>query len=57
VAGDQIVPTELGTGLRDDYRALGADVVWAAVVAEEHLSGAFVGAPAAVEWLAGRLRA
>ncbi|WP_440064546.1 lipase family protein [Streptosporangium sp. OZ121] len=55
VADDALVPTHLGRELFADYTALGAEVTWAEVRAEEHLSGAFAGAPDAVEWLAGRL--
>ncbi|GAA3440897.1 lipase family protein [Planomonospora venezuelensis] len=55
VLGDLLVPTELGRRLFADYAARGADVTWAGVQAEEHLAGAFAGAPDAVEWLAGRL--
>nr|BFE81788.1 hypothetical protein GCM10020093_043890 [Planobispora longispora] len=55
VAGDLLVPTELGRELLADYTARGAQVTWAVVRAEEHLAGAFAGAPDAVAWLAGRL--
>ena len=57
VVDDQLVPTVLGRDLRQDYAALGADVTWADVPADDHLSGAFVGASGAVDWLAGRLGA
>ncbi|GGO72133.1 lipase family protein [Nonomuraea cavernae] len=55
VAGDLLVPTAQGRELFADYAALGAQVTWADVRAEEHLAGAFAGAPDAVEWLAERL--
>jgi len=55
VVGDLLVPTALGRALLANYAALGAEVTWADVRAEEHLAGAFAGAPGAVEWLAGRL--
>lgn len=55
VADDVLVPTALGRELYADYAALGARVSWAHVVADDHLSGAFAGAPAAVAWLAAHL--
>lgn len=55
VVGDLLVPTVLGRDLFADYAARGVQVTWADVRAEEHLAGAFAGAPDAVEWLAGRL--
>lgn len=57
VSDDQLVSTRLGWDLRQDYAALGVDVTWADVPADEHLSGAFVGAAGAVDWLANRLEA
>jgi hypothetical protein len=52
VADDGLVPTRLGRQLCRDYAALGADVTWVEITADDHLTGAFVGAPAAVGWLA-----
>jgi len=57
VLDDQLVPTDLGLQLFADYTALGADVTWAGVQADEHLSGAFLGSRGAVGWLAGQLTA
>ena len=57
VVDDYLVPTALGRQLLADYRALGASVVWADVQAEEHLAGAFVAAPDAVETLREALAA
>ena len=55
VVGDQLVPTAVGRELFGLYAARGTDVTWADVPADDHLGGAFVGAPAAVGWLADRL--
>lgn len=55
VAGDELVPTELGRRLHDDYRRLGAGVSWQSVAAESHLAGADAGAGPALAWLAERL--
>ena len=57
VPDDQLVPYPLGRDLLRDYTALGADVTWSDVAADEHLAGAFAGAPAALDWLAARLPA
>jgi predicted esterase len=55
VVDDLLVPTVLGRQLFADYQALGADVTWADVEAEEHLAGAFVSAESALTWLSTRL--
>ncbi|WP_088319621.1 lipase family protein [Kineosporia sp. R_H_3] len=55
VAGDEIVPTHVGRSLAEWYVGLGAEVTWADVVADDHLTGGRQGAPAAVAWLAARL--
>ena len=57
VTDDELVPTGLGRDLFRDYATLGVDVTWAEVTADEHLSGAFVGASGAVDWLAQTLPA
>ena len=56
VTNDGLVPTSLGRDLCADYTALGAEVTWAEITADDHLTGAFVGAPGAVDWLAGITR-
>jgi hypothetical protein len=56
VINDGLVPTSLGRDLYGDYVALGADVTWVEVTADDHLTGAFAGAPGAVDWLAGIAR-
>lgn len=55
VTDDEIVPVRLGRDLARDYRAQGADVTWVEVATTDHLSGAYVGAEAALAWLADRL--
>jgi hypothetical protein len=55
IENDELVPTDLGRALHADYVALGADVTWATVRADHHLTGAFEGAPDAVEWLSKQL--
>lgn len=54
-AQDEIVPLEVGARLRDDYRALGADVTWEVVDAPDHLSGGPATQPAALDRLAAAL--
>ncbi len=55
VAGDVLVPTELGRELAHDYGARGADVEWLLLDAPDHLTGALVGSGPALAWLAARL--
>lgn len=54
VVGDEIVPDHLSRSLARSYRAGGADVTLRDVVADDHLAGAAVAAPAVVAWLAER---
>jgi len=54
--GDQIVSFGQSTRLRDDWRALGADVrLYVTRGGVEHISGAVAGTPVALDWLARRL--
>jgi hypothetical protein len=57
VPDDEIVPSRVARDLVAAYRTLGADVTWAEVAANDHLTGGFVGSRDAVRWLAGRLAA
>ncbi|ORJ64884.1 lipase family protein [Mycobacterium simiae] len=52
---DQLVPTEQARALHANYVALGVDVTWTTVRADNHLAGAFEGAPHALWWLNQRL--
>ncbi|WP_395693530.1 lipase family protein [Nocardioides sp.] len=56
VEDDQLVPTELGRQLAEDYRRLGASVDWYSVDADNHLSGVYVSSSQVVAWLADALR-
>lgn len=56
VEGDELVPTELGRRLYDDYRRLGAEVAWVSIDADSHLTGTYAGSAPALTWLADRLR-
>lgn len=55
VNDDALVPTSVGRELFADYVAAGVDVTWVDVDAPEHLSGGFMAAPGALDWLAARL--
>lgn len=53
---DQIVSFAQSTGLRDDWRALGANVrLYVTRGGLDHISGAVAGTPVALDWLARRL--
>lgn len=52
---DEIVPTALTRDLAASYRRRGAQVELTSVPATDHLSGASVGAPGAISWLAEHL--
>lgn len=53
---DQIVSFAQSVGLRDDWRALGADVrLHVTRCGLDHISGALAGTPVALDWLARRL--
>jgi hypothetical protein len=53
---DQIVSFVQSLNLRDDWRALGADVrLYVTRGGVDHISGAIAGTPVALEWLARRL--
>ncbi len=55
---DQIVSFEQSTGLRDDWRHLGADVrLYVTRGGVDHISGAIAGTPIAVDWISRRLEA
>lgn len=55
VEHDALVPTALGRQLAEDYRRLGARVEWRSIVADDHLSGAYVGSTGALDWLEAQL--
>ena len=53
---DQIVSFSQSVGLREDWRALGADVrLYVTRGGLDHISGALAGTPVALDWLARRL--
>ncbi len=53
---DQIVSFAQSVGLREDWRALGADVrLYVTRGGIDHVSGALAGAPVALDWLGRRL--
>ncbi|MGW0735877.1 lipase family protein [Streptomyces sp. NPDC002851] len=51
---DELIPYELGTGLRDDWCAAGSNVTWSGIAVGEHVSGVITEAAAVQNWLAGR---
>ncbi|WET78811.1 lipase family protein [Amycolatopsis sp. QT-25] len=48
---DELIPLSVGKGLRDRYRALGADVTWQEFPLLEHIGGVATGGPVAMTWL------
>ncbi|GAA4537074.1 lipase family protein [Amycolatopsis samaneae] len=50
-SADELIPLAIGTGLRDRYQALGADVTWQEFPLLEHIGGVSVGGPVAMTWL------
>ncbi|MFC9250876.1 lipase family protein [Amycolatopsis thailandensis] len=48
---DELIPLAVGKGLRDRYRALGADVTWQEFPLLEHIGGVSAGGPVAMTWL------
>ncbi len=48
---DELIPLAVGKGLRDRYRALGADVTWQEFPLLEHIGGVATGGPVAMTWL------
>jgi pimeloyl-ACP methyl ester carboxylesterase len=53
---DQIVRFEQSVNLREDWKALGADVrLYVTRGGVDHISAAFTGTPVAIDWLARRL--
>lgn len=54
-SADTIVPPSFGPALFSDWCALGADVEFVQLPAQEHLSGNVTGTPAAIGWMAERL--
>ncbi|MFG1859759.1 lipase family protein [Microbispora bryophytorum] len=53
--GDEIIPYEVGTTLREEYCAQGANVLWTGLPTGSHVLGAVEGGPPAVAWLATRV--
>ncbi|ORT59778.1 lipase family protein [Streptomyces sp. CB03238] len=51
---DELIPYSLGSGLRKDWCAKGADVNWRTIVVGEHISGVITESPRAADWLADR---
>src|SRR5699024_2298456 len=54
-SNDDIVPYELGTGLRQDWCSAGANVTWHAYPGLDHLGTAALGTDSALHWLGERL--
>lgn len=48
---DELVPLSAAKELVARYRELGVDVEWLEIPASEHLGGAFIGSPVAMDWL------
>ncbi|MEV3991952.1 lipase family protein [Streptomyces sp. NPDC049837] len=51
---DELIPYSLGSGLRKDWCARGAEVNWRTIVLGEHISGVITESPRAADWLADR---
>lgn len=51
---DELIPYELGEGLRDDWCAGGGNVTWSRIAVGEHVSGVMTEAAAVQNWLADR---
>ena len=52
---DEVIPYEVGKGLRDRYCALGAQVEWQTYAIAEHVVGSVITAPTALAWLSERV--
>jgi hypothetical protein len=51
---DEIIPFDVGWNLRSDYCKLGVVVNFVALLGSDHVTGAVLGAPIALDWLADR---